>query len=628
MMAALSVALVMLGLGPVGPAAAESKPYEVTASSGSIIPSYIYGPLTLDGLACPDNSLRSTAENAHWWWPNNGPDAYEYQWLRDGVEIDGETRDEYLVTRADLGSTLKLETTAIKSGWAPTPIEHLEVEVLECPTPPPAVIPLLGSATVGTSLAIGGSWDPDVRFYDHVWRTSGYSDEQYSSTYNLTRHNHGDRISVEFSYGKPGHLLAIAKSETVVIKEGKLTNSSAPKIQGKLQSGERLTIAHGKYSATPDDYGFGWLRDGKEIPGAYSRSYKLTPADVAKRISVEVTAIAYGYHSNSTKSAQTAKIVGGPLKATKKPAISGTARYGETLKVSHGTWNAPPSSYRYQWYGNGKVIRGATGTSYKLPASQIGKKISVKITATRAGFTAGVFTTPKKTVSKAAFKRVGKPSISGKLKAGQTLTVKPGIASPKATSYSYRWYIDGKSIKGATKPRYKVSNSDFGRKIQVKVTAKRKSYSSTTVASSSKSIVKAKFKKVRTPKISGTAKVGKTLTAKPGIASPKATSYSYQWYRGSKAIKNATKESYKLVAADGKRNISVRVTAKKNRYSNVARSSSKIYVKPKPVVEPQWDDDWWIYDDDDEDYWSDDSYGSGKAPNRCYAPGGKTYTYC
>jgi len=428
------------------------------------------------------------------------------------------------------------------------------------------------------------------------------------------------------SYRKPGHLLAGAHSNTVVVGRGKLASSSAPKIQGKLQTGERLSVTHGKYTATPESYQFRWYRDGKPIPNAVSRHYRLTRDDVPKRMSVKVTASAQGYLPLSTTTSPTAKIAGGRLLATKKPGISGSPRSGETLKVSKGTWNVPPSGYSYQWYSNGKAIRGATKTTYKLPKTEIGKKVNAKVTVKRTGFTTGVSFAAQKRISTALFKKVGKPSISGTPKAGRTLTARPGATVPKATSHSYQWYKDGKAIKGATKSRHKIAWSDFGRKIQVKVTAKRTNYSQVSAASGAKYIAKAKFTKVVAPKIAGTAKVGKTLTAKPGVSSPKATSYSYQWYRGSKAIKNATKKTYKLVSADSKRNVYVRVTAKKNRYSNMTKNSSNSYVKPKPAPAPEWNDYSWLYEEDE--YWTDDNYDSGKAPNRCYAPGGKTYTYC
>ena len=38
---------------------------------------------------------------------------------------------------------------------------------------------------------------------------------------------------------------------------------------------------------------------------------------------------------------------------------------------------------------------------------------------------------------------------------------------------SYQWYRGSKKIKGATKSKYKVTRADRGKKLRVKVTAKR-----------------------------------------------------------------------------------------------------------------------------------------------------------
>ncbi|MBN9613085.1 MAG: hypothetical protein J0H64_06435 [Actinobacteria bacterium] len=73
------------------------------------------------------------------------------------------------------------------------------------------------------------------------------------------------------------------------------------------------------------------------------------------------------------------------------------------------------------------------------------------------------------------------------------------------------------------------------------------------------------------PRISGTVKVGKKLTAKRGSWSGAPTSYSYQWYRGSKKIAEATKSSYRLKSADRGKRIRVKIPAK--RAGSMSRSA-------------------------------------------------------
>lgn len=67
------------------------------------------------------------------------------------------------------------------------------------------------------------------------------------------------------------------------------------------------------------------------------------------------------------------------------PAITGTAKVGETLTVTNGTWTGTPTpTYTRQWYADGVVIGGATATTYALTEAEEGAVITVVVTATNA----------------------------------------------------------------------------------------------------------------------------------------------------------------------------------------------------------------------------------------------------
>jgi hypothetical protein len=70
---------------------------------------------------------------------------------------------------------------------------------------------------------------------------------------------------------------------------------------------------------------------------------------------------------------------------TPSPKITGTAKVGKTLKAKTGAWSPKPK-LTYRWYADGKAISGATKASYKLKKAQKGKRITVKITASKAGY--------------------------------------------------------------------------------------------------------------------------------------------------------------------------------------------------------------------------------------------------
>ena len=82
---------------------------------------------------------------------------------------------------------------------------------------------------------------------------------------------------------------------------------------------------------------------------------------------------------------------------------------------------------------------------------------------------------------------------------------------------------------------------------------------------------------VPTPKISGTAKVGSKLTAKPGTWTP-AAKFTYQWLRDGKSISKATKSTYTLAKADAGKKISVKVTGARSGYVTESKTSKTVTV--------------------------------------------------
>lgn len=174
------------------------------------------------------------------------------------------------------------------------------------------------------------------------------------------------------------------------------------------------------------------------------------------------------------------------LTKTPTPSISGTARIGKTLKAKPGTWGPGTVTLKYQWLRGGKAISGATKTSYKLTSKDKGAKISVKVTGSRSGY-ATVSKTSTSVTALYSFTRTPKPTISGTAKVGKKVTAKAGTWSPKAT-LTYRWLRNGTAISGATKKTYTLTSKDKGKKISVKVTAKKKYYATVAKTSATKKI--------------------------------------------------------------------------------------------------------------------------------------------
>ena len=71
---------------------------------------------------------------------------------------------------------------------------------------------------------------------------------------------------------------------------------------------------------------------------------------------------------------------------TAAPRISGTVKVGRRLSVVRGTWTAG-TAFTYRWYANGRAISGATRSTYVPTKGVKGKRLTVKVTGRKTGYT-------------------------------------------------------------------------------------------------------------------------------------------------------------------------------------------------------------------------------------------------
>ena len=189
----------------------------------------------------------------------------------------------------------------------------------------------------------------------------------------------------------------------------------------------------------------------------------------------------------------------------------------------------------------------------------------------------GLSNEPVATAAAANSPATGAPTITGTARVGETLTAvttgimdADGLTSP---SYTYQWIrvissVDA-DISGATSSTYTLVASDEGTTIKVRVSfTDDASHTETRTSAATGTVAAANSPATGAPTITGTARVGETLTAvttgimdADGLTSP---SYTYQWIRvdsGTDAdISGATSSTYTLVAADEGTTIKVKVS--------------------------------------------------------------------
>lgn len=177
-------------------------------------------------------------------------------------------------------------------------------------------------------------------------------------------------------------------------------------------------------------------------------------------------------------------------------------------------------------------------------------------------------------IPRGTFTSTPAPSIAGSRSVGTTLSVVKPTWKPSA-SFAYQWYRGTTAISGATKSTYTLTKTDAGQKIRVLVTGKRAGFTSVKKYSAYTGAIAKQFTKAPTPKVTGTAKVGRTLTASAGTWSPTPSALTYQWRADGKAIKGATKKSYKVTSSVVGKRITVSVTAERAAYKTTTKTSAK-----------------------------------------------------
>ena len=265
--------------------------------------------------------------------------------------------------------------------------------------------------------------------------------------------------------------------------------------------------------------------------------------------------------------------------ATGAPTITGAALVGETLTADTSSISDADglagATFTYQWLADGAGISGATGSSYTPDSADEGKSIKVRVSFTddagneeslTSAATAAVAARPNSPAT-------GAPSISGTVQVGETLAADTsdiddadGISND---SFSYQWAAGGSDISGATGSSYTLMSGEEGQAIQVRVsfTDDAGNVESVTSAATAEVAARPNGPAAGVPAISGTSRVGETLTASTSsIADSDGLAdavFTYQWVRSGGDdgdIPGATDSTHVLDADDEGETIRVRVS--------------------------------------------------------------------
>ena len=217
------------------------------------------------------------------------------------------------------------------------------------------------------------------------------------TTYTLVAADVGSTIKLTVTATNGVGNTAADAATTAVVAPLPPANTALPTITGTAQDGQTLTSTTGTWNGTtPLTYSRQWRRcdsagaNCTDISGATATTYTATSADVGSKIRVVVTATNGAGSANAT-SAATASVTAVAPVNTAAPTITGTAKEGELLTASPGTWSGTtPITYTYQWqqcspYVHQHLRRDRRDTTAWSQA-QVGKTIKVVVTATNCGW--------------------------------------------------------------------------------------------------------------------------------------------------------------------------------------------------------------------------------------------------
>lgn len=277
---------------------------------------------------------------------------------------------------------------------------------------------------------------------------------------------------------------SVVAASTTAVSPG-ILNGSDPVLDSDTATVDTpLTVDPGEWPEGTT-FTYKWRIVGADNVVVYSKvtaaTYAPTASTLGKSLTAVVTATLPGY-TTVERVSPTLVVGSAAFVSTVEPSIKGSAYVGATLTAQPGTVT-PAANITYQWRRSGAPISGAKSATYKITTADLGKVLSVTVTARRSGYETLTRTASTPTV-KRPFTAISAPKISGTLRVGSVIAAKVTAWSPTA-AFTYQWRRNGVAIEGATNATYRLTSNDLGASLSVKIVGTRSGYFTRTATSSS-----------------------------------------------------------------------------------------------------------------------------------------------
>lgn len=243
---------------------------------------------TIEGT--PQVGTELTAAKGTW---SPAPESVTYQWLADGVEIDGATGPRFTPTAAEQGKALRVAVTAKKPDYTAETVQSAPTtKVVRGRFTRETMPTISGTPMVDETLtATPATWSPEPETTVYRWLVDGQIlDGADGRTLTLTRDMVGKRIQVTTAARRDGYVNDPIRSEAVgPVAVGEITVDQPYAVRGHTRVGEQLEVVPGTVTPSDATVEYQWLRDGVEIPGATGATYDVTADDLGARLKVRVS---------------------------------------------------------------------------------------------------------------------------------------------------------------------------------------------------------------------------------------------------------------------------------------------------------------------------------------------------
>jgi hypothetical protein len=369
--------------------------------------SFVSSPApTISGTAVVGNTLSASITG---WDPS--PSSVTYGWFKNSPFCTTPcllaTGPNYTIRSVDARTTIFVRATVSRAGYQTATVASKNTEEVLAGLPfaaSPAPT-ITGTAIVGNTLSASISgWDPNPSSVSFEWFKASSSCTTpcfmgTGPTYLIRSVDVRATIFVRAVASRAGYEATIVSSKNteVVLAGLPFAASPAPTITGTAVVGSTLTASVSGWNPTPSSVSFEWFKSSSSCTNpcfmGTGTTYLIRTVDARATIFVRAVANRTGYLTTTVASANTETISeGATFTQSPTPTITGSVAVGQRLTVSPGTWEPSPAALTYEWFRSGTSSPVAIGSSYLLSSRDLGRSISVRVTATRPGFVTRVIT--------------------------------------------------------------------------------------------------------------------------------------------------------------------------------------------------------------------------------------------